>query len=63
MLVVSLMESPMRSKKPAALEVVPKTVKRRKRLKKVKKKFLEMRESSISPWEIMPCRLESPRVC
>lgn len=49
MLVVSLRESPIRSKKPAALDVVPKTVKRRKRLKKVKKKFLEIRESSISP--------------
>lgn len=44
-----------------AFEKVPKTVKMRKRLKKVKKKFLEMRDISTSPCEVIPCRLESPR--
>lgn len=44
-----------------AFEKVPKTVKIRKRLKKVKKKFLEMRDISTSPCEVMPCRSESPR--
>ncbi len=33
---------------------VPKTVKTRKMLKKVKKKFLEMTDSSTSPWLSMP---------
>jgi hypothetical protein len=43
-----------------ALKAVPNTVKTRKRLKKVKKKFFLIRDISISPCEIIPCILESP---
>lgn len=45
-----------------AFDAVPKMVKTRKRLKKVKKKFLEMSDSSTSPSESMPCRLANPKM-
>jgi hypothetical protein len=35
-------------------------VKTRKRLKKEKKKFFEITDSSMSPFDIIPWRLESP---
>ncbi len=60
MLVVSFKESPMRLKYARAFEAVPKMVKTTKRLKKVKKKFLDISDISTSPCDIIPCSVDSP---
>ena len=59
-LLVSLRESPTWSNKAHAFDAVPRTVKMTKRLKKVKKKFFEMTDISMSPCEIIPCMFANP---
>lgn len=61
-MVVSFKVSPIRSKYAPALDAVPKTVKTRKRLKKVKKKFFDISDISMSPCDTMPWSVESPLV-
>ena len=41
-------------------DAVPRIVNRIKKLKKVKKKFLDITDSSTSPCEIMPCLFDNP---
>lgn len=41
-------------------DAVPRMVNMMKKLKKVKKKFLEITDSSTSPCEIMPCLFDNP---